>query len=62
MQNVLQTRYHNISGREQGKYLVQTRLQAKSNGITLPEEQGINKGIDSNIRLEKTSDKANNNI
>ena len=29
MQNVLQTRYYNISEREQGKYLIQTRLQAK---------------------------------
>ena len=34
MENVLQTRYYNISEREQGKYLVQTRSQAKSSGIS----------------------------
>ena len=28
MQNILQTRYHSIGEREQGKYLVQTRSQA----------------------------------
>ena len=50
-QNILQTMYYNIS--EQGKYLVQTRLQAKSSGITLPEVHGIDKGIDSNIRPEE---------
>ena len=53
MQNVLQTRYYNINEREQGKYLVQTRLQAKSSGITLLEVHVIDKGIDPNIRLEK---------
>ena len=37
IQNILQSRYYNISEREQGKYLVQSRLQAKSSGITLPE-------------------------
>ena len=46
MQNVLQTRCYNISEREQGKYLVHTRSQAKSSGITLPEVHGIDKGID----------------
>ena len=46
MQNVLQTRYYNISEREQGKYLVQTRSQPKSRSITLPEVHGIDKGID----------------
>ena len=34
MQNVLLTRYYNISEREQGKYLVPTRSKAKSSGIT----------------------------
>ena len=33
-QNVLQTMYYNLSEREQGKYLVQTRSQAKSSGLT----------------------------
>ena len=35
------------------KYLVQTRLQAKSSGIILPEVHGVDKGIDPNILLEK---------
>ena len=34
MQNVLQSRYYNINERNEGKYLVQTWLQAKSRGIT----------------------------
>ena len=41
IQNILQSRYYNISEREQRKYLVQTRLQAKSNGITLPEVHAV---------------------
>ena len=53
LQNALQTRYYNVSEREQGKYLVQTRLQAKSSGITLPEVHGVDKGIYPNIRPEK---------
>ena len=53
VQNILQTRYYNVGEREQGKYLVQTRSQARSSCITLPEEHGIDKGIDPNIRLEK---------
>ena len=53
MQNVLQARYYNIGEKEQGKYLVQTRSQAKSSGIILPKVHGINKGIDPNIRPEK---------
>ena len=53
MQNILQSRYYIISEREQGKYLVQTRLQAKYSSINLPEVHGIDKGIDSNKRLEK---------
>ena len=60
MQNILQTRYYNIDEKEQGIYLVQTRSQTKYSGIILPEVHGINKGIDPNIRLEKTSYKANN--
>ena len=50
---ILQTRYYDISEREQGKYLIQTRMQAKSSGITLPKVHSIDKGIDPNIRLEK---------
>ena len=53
MQNILQTRYYNIGKEKEGKYLVQMRLQAKSSGTSLPEVQGIEKGLDPNIRPEK---------
>ena len=54
MQNILQSRYYNISEREEGKYFIQTRLQARSNSITLSEVHGKDKGIaPPNIRLEK---------
>ena len=53
MQNILQSRYHNIGEREEGKYLVQTRSWAKSSGINLPEVHGVDKEIDPNIRPEK---------
>ena len=53
MQNILQSRYYNISEGKEGKYFVQTRSHAKSSGLTLPKEHGIDKGIDPNIRPEK---------
>ena len=53
VQNILQSKYYSIGEREEGKYLVQTRLQAKSSGITLPEVHGVDKGMDPKIRLEK---------
>ena len=53
MQNVLQSRYYNMGEKEKGKYLVQTRSQAKLSGITLPEVHGVDKGINPNIRPEK---------
>ena len=53
MQNILQSRYYNINEGKEGKYLVQTRSQAKSSGITLPEVHGVDKGIDLNILLEQ---------
>ena len=60
MQIILHTRYYNIGEREQGKYIVQTRSQTKTSGITLPVVHGIDKEIDANIRLEKTGHKASN--
>ena len=36
MQNVLHIRYYNINEKEQGKYLAQTRSQAKTTGTFLP--------------------------
>ena len=53
MQYILQSRYHNIHEREAGKYLVQTRSQARSSGITLPEILGKGEGLDPNIRPER---------
>ena len=50
---MLQTRYYNVGGREQGKYLVQTRSQAKSRCIISPQVHGIDKGKDQYIRPEK---------
>ena len=49
MQNILQSRYYNISKGKEGKYLVQTSSQAKSSGISLSEVHGIGKGLDPNI-------------
>ena len=48
MQYVLQSNYYNI-----GKYLVQTRSQAKSSGISLPEVHGKGKGLYLDILPEK---------
>ena len=53
MQNILHSRYHNIGTEKEGKYLVQTRSQAKSSGISLPEVHGVKKELDLNILLEK---------
>ena len=60
MQNLLHTRYYNIGEKEQGKYLAQTRSQAKTSAIILPGICGIDKGIDPNVKTIKTSYKANN--
>ena len=38
---------------EEGKYLVQTRLQYKSSGITLPAVHGVDKGINQSVKPEK---------
>ena len=53
MQNVLHTRYYNINKKEQGKYIVQTRSQAKTSGAILPKVHGIDKEIDLDIIPEK---------
>ena len=42
-----------MNERKESKYLVKTRSQAKSSGITLPEVHGVDKGIDPNILPEK---------
>ena len=53
LKNILQFRYYNIDEGKEGKYLVQTRSQAKSSGISLPEVHGLGKGLNPNIRPEK---------
>ena len=53
MQNILQSRYYNIGKEKEGKYLIQTRSQAKSSDISLPEVHGTGKGLDPNIRPER---------
>ena len=54
MRNILQERYYNLRGtRGNDKYLVQTRSQAKSNRVSLPEVHGIGKGLDPHVRPEK---------
>ena len=53
MQNVLCIGYYNINEKEQGKYLVQTRSQAKTSGTFLPKLHSIDKGKDPNKRPEK---------
>ena len=47
MHKVLQDNYYNIDS-----YLAQTRSQAKSSGIKLPEVHGIRKNLDPNIKPE----------
>ena len=42
-----------ISEAETNKYLIQTRSQAKSSGIKVPEIHGINKGINPCVKPER---------
>ena len=48
MYKVLHGNYYNIDN-----YLVQTRSQARSSGIKLPEVHGMGKNLDPNIKPEK---------
>ena len=48
MNRVLNENYYNIE-----KYLVQTRSQARSSGIKIPEVHGVGKSLDPNIKPEK---------
>ena len=48
MHKVLQENYYNIDS-----YLVQTRSQAKSCGIKVPDIHGMRKNLDTNIKPEK---------
>ena len=42
-----------ISQPETNKYLIQTRSQAKSSGIKVPERHGMNKGLNPHVKPGK---------
>ena len=42
-----------FSDTEANKYLIQTRSQAKSSGIKVPEIHGVNKGINPHVKPER---------
>ena len=48
MCKILDDNYYNVE-----KYLIQTRSQAKSSGIILPEVHGVGKNLDPHIKPEK---------
>ena len=51
MQAILKDRYYNVQ--VDSGYLIQTWSQAKASTIKLPEEHGIDKGVDPNVKPEK---------
>ena len=53
MQDVLLSKYYDISKEKIGNYLVQTRSQAKSSSIRLPDVHSIDKGLDPNVLPEE---------
>ena len=48
LHQVLQVNYYNTEN-----YLVQKRSQARSSGIKLPEDHGVGKNLETNIKPEK---------
>ena len=52
------TKYCNKNYYKIDSYLVQTRSQARSSGIKLPEVHGMRKNLDRNIKPEKQHVKA----
>ena len=53
MREVLQENYYNLGNMtESDKYLVQTRSQAKSSGVKLPDVHGIEKCIVLHVKPE----------
>ena len=51
MKAIFNKKYYKIE-EEKGKYLVQTRSQAKERGIKVPEVHGSKKDLDTNLRPE----------
>ena len=56
MCQVLDDNYYNE------KYSIQTRSQAKSSGIKLPEVHGVGKNLDPNLKPEKQHQHSNKEI
>ena len=48
-----ESRNSGIHERNEGKFLIQTRSQAKTSGTTLPEVHRVRKELDPNLRPEK---------
>ena len=54
IRDVLQERYYNFSNMtEDDKYVVQTRSQAKSSGVKVPDVHGIEKSLDPYVKPER---------
>ena len=54
MRSVLQDKYYNV-GKNEEKYMVQTRSQTKASGVQLPEVHGLRKRLDPHRIPEKQS-------
>ena len=54
MRSVLQDKYYNV-GKNEEKYMVQTRSQMKASGVQLPEVHGLRKRLDPHRIPEKQS-------
>ena len=61
MKAILNEKYYKVE-EEKGKYLVQTRSQAKERGIKVPEVHGSKKDLDPNLRPEWLVKKAQNPV
>ena len=54
MRDILQEKCYKFSNMtEDDKYLVQTRSQAKSSGVKVPEVHGIGKSLDPHVKPER---------
>ena len=53
MREVLQKNYYNLGNTSEDKYLVQTRSQAKSSGVKVPEVHGIEKCLVPHVKPER---------
>ena len=56
MKVILKDRYYNIGN--DSKFLIQTNSQAKTSGIKLPKVQGVDRGVNPNIKPERLVQKS----